>query len=104
MRAVAAVFLEQLPTLIASVGEAVEANDPVALQAIAHRLKGAAGALGSAPMTELARRLELAGAHQDLDAVAPVWQQIRALVPRLEAQLRERLRIKETDPGPGSRE
>ncbi|PRP91448.1 Signal transduction histidine-protein kinase BarA [Enhygromyxa salina] len=106
MLRVATVFLEQLPTLREGLGQAVEAEDAAALRAVAHRCKGAAGALGSERVAELARRLELAGERGQLETIASDWAQLRALFSQLEAELEARLEapVKETDPGPASRE
>ena len=105
MLAVAEVFVEQLPDLVERMRRAIEAADAPALREVAHRLKGAASALGAESGGELARELERAGARAELDDIAPIWQRLQAQLDRLEAELRARLSpVKGTDPGPASRE
>jgi len=61
-------FITEAERQLAMIGEAVERGDAGALAAVAHTLKGSAGALGAIEVADLAARLVAAGRAGDLDA------------------------------------
>lgn len=68
-RELAVAFLDYLPTGLADLAAAVEAEDASHAQAAAHTLKGAAGALGFVEVAERAGRIEKRALEGTLAAV-----------------------------------
>ncbi|MGM0576930.1 MAG: Hpt domain-containing protein [Myxococcota bacterium] len=91
LRAVAKVFLEQLPVMTGDVRSALDAGDPEALQDAAHTLKGSAGSLGADPVADLAFELEQCGARGDLGRAEGIRARLEPLARILESELEERL-------------
>ena len=60
-------FLEDAPTMLSAVREAVDSRDPAALASSAHALKGAVGYLEARQAVETARSLELIGLSGRVD-------------------------------------
>jgi HPt (histidine-containing phosphotransfer) domain-containing protein len=85
------VFLDQLPEITGRMEDAIATADASALREVAHRFKGAAGALGAESIAELAGDLELAGARAELDGAALVWQRLEALLSQLRVELHARM-------------
>lgn len=87
-------FLDDAPSRIAEIREAVQESDAKRLAAAAHALKGSAGCLSAGPAMAAAFRLEEIGKCGDLsDAVAGLTdleQELRGLVAALSIELVER--------------
>ena len=61
-------FITEAERQLATIGEAIERGDTGTLAAVAHTLKGSAGALGAVRIADLAARLVTAGRAADLAA------------------------------------
>lgn len=71
-------FVARTPALHEAVAAAVEAGDPAALSAVAHRLRGSALNLGVPRVAEIALELELAGERGDLGGAVEVVRDLAA--------------------------
>jgi len=74
MTDVTRLFVEALPAWLASIDDAVNAKDAVALRAAAHALKGAAANLSASALFESAQTLEHIGAESRVDAAEAAWR------------------------------
>jgi len=74
------VFLQECPSQLASVRDAIERQDPNSVRRAAHLLKGSVGAFGANPAADIAARMEKRGLEQDLAGAA-------ADLPKLERAL-----------------
>ncbi|MCZ2830789.1 response regulator [Modestobacter sp. VKM Ac-2986] len=70
-------FVEQSPEMLAVVVDAMRDRDAVAVEATAHRLRGAAASLGAGPLARLCETLEDAGRARDLPPLAPLLSPLR---------------------------
>lgn len=77
------VFLEQLPSLLPPITEAVRQRDGKAIRQSAHALCSSASVLAAVPAKEAARRLELMGLNLDLDHVEAAHNQVMEEVSHL---------------------
>jgi HPt (histidine-containing phosphotransfer) domain-containing protein len=80
-------FRQEAAGLVADVGAAVSARDPVAVKKTAHRLKGALVSLAAAPAVEAARELEKAGMESAAARFEPGYQALQREMARLMATL-----------------
>lgn len=76
-------FRGEAGVLLADVGKAIDAGDPVAVKRAAHRLKGALVSLGAKPSTEGARALEVCGGTGDLSGAPALYAQLETEMARL---------------------
>jgi two-component system, sensor histidine kinase and response regulator len=88
------IFAAESPQMLAAMREALETNDPGALQRAAHNLKGAVSVFGARPATRAAQAIEgmgregsLAGARY---AVASLEREVERLNHALAAFLKDR--------------
>jgi HPt (histidine-containing phosphotransfer) domain-containing protein len=86
-------YLQAVPTQLATLQEAVTQGDSGRVEDLAHELKGSSAQLGATRMSRLCAALQEAGDHADLgQAAAQVAELQREFVPvraALEAVLRE---------------
>lgn len=82
-------FIEETPTYIEEMEEALEAGDGKALAEAAHSLKGAAGNMQSEAVREAAARVEDLGETQSLDEARPALRHLKSVMDRLETRLLE---------------
>ncbi len=64
-----ATYLDNTPALIFQIGEAMDAGDIESLILPAHSLKSSSANIGAMQMSELARRLEMAGRSENLSTI-----------------------------------
>jgi PAS domain S-box-containing protein len=83
-------FRGEGPRMIQEIREALETGDALAVQRIAHGLKGAAGYLGGTQTVDAAYRLEAIGASGELAQAPRVFQELEMEVDRLLAELNAR--------------
>jgi two-component system, sensor histidine kinase len=76
MREIIHVFLEDCPTRLAAISDAITLRNPEALRAAAHALKGAAGNLSATRLFYAADVLERIGAAARMDAAEGAWRQL----------------------------
>ncbi|HZS92671.1 MAG TPA: Hpt domain-containing protein [Chloroflexota bacterium] len=76
LNAIIALYLEEVPALLAALQEAVALGDAGRVQELAHRLRGGSVQLGAMRMARLSTALQEAGARRDLGQAA---EQIAAL-------------------------
>jgi len=81
-------FLEESPTLLKRLHEAVDAQDPVALNSAAHTLKGSLAIVGALTASEHVVQLELMGKQQDMSAAAKTLEIVDQLCSQLLPLLR----------------
>jgi len=78
METVIRLFLEDCPTRLAAIRDAVESRDAQAIRATAHALKGAAGNLSAIGVFDAADALERVGAESRMDAADGAWRVLAA--------------------------
>jgi len=72
------IFTEETPKQLAALETAIQNGDAVAIEHIAHTLKGELGYLGMSDAAAQARNLERMGHDQSLDSVTPAFRQFKA--------------------------
>jgi two-component system sensor histidine kinase/response regulator len=82
------VFLEDAPSILARLKEALQNNNAVDVAAAAHALKGSVGLFSQGDAYECARRLEQLGRSGDLTGGEAVGEELAASVSRLTTELR----------------
>jgi len=70
------VFVEDAPTQLAGIGNAIDAGNAKDLRQMAHTLKGSVSNLGAPRMTEKARSLETMGRDDQMDGARPVYEDL----------------------------
>jgi HPt (histidine-containing phosphotransfer) domain-containing protein len=85
-------FLRTVPEQVRALEQAAEGADLAAVRARAHRLKGSAGSVGAAHLSELCEHLELASERSDLAALVPLAQQIQQELAQVERALQRELK------------
>ena len=76
-------FLDRHPDMLADIRTALAAHDAIAVERMAHTLKGTAGNLCAAEVALTAGRLEVVGRQHTLRDAAPVYAQLELEVARL---------------------
>ena len=76
-------FLEQCPTLMASIGEAISTEDAAELQRLAHTLKGSARVIGGQAAAAAALQLEHIGRDEELKAADSALDALEVKVAEL---------------------
>jgi histidine phosphotransfer protein HptB len=84
-------FLEDLPTRLGRVREAVAAGDPGAVSAAAHSLRSSCGNLGAARSQALCERIEVAAEETRLDVAGPLVAELESALADEGAALRSEL-------------
>jgi two-component system sensor histidine kinase/response regulator len=84
-------FLEDTPTRIAALEQALASGSARELEAAAHTLKSSAGNLGAYVLSTLCKELEDCGRNQKLEAATSLVARSREEFKRVEEQLREEL-------------
>jgi len=79
------VSMEECPTQIQALEEALAAQNAAGVEHAAHTLKGVVANVGSGPVRDLAQRLETMGEQGDLDEAPPVLQSLLVEMERLVA-------------------
>ncbi len=85
---VAGVFLVDIPTQIAALAAALDAEDVPTAERTAHTIKGASATVGGNALRDVALECELAGKAGDLPAMRQQISGIREQYALLEAELR----------------
>jgi HPt (histidine-containing phosphotransfer) domain-containing protein len=85
LRAVAEVFLEELPEMIKGLKESIETADWESLSRLAHDIKGSGGNAGFDVLIDKGLELENAARHGQLDAAQRLIGQLEELLPQLSA-------------------
>lgn len=85
------IFLDDTPTRLASIHEALGASDPQALEAAAHSLKSSCGNLGATRLADLCRNLEELGREGQLEGAQPLAQRSMEEFGRVQNALRAEL-------------
>ncbi len=62
------IYLEDIPTQIQSLQQALEQNDEQLIQHLAHTIKGASGNIGAAALQKTANQMEIAAKKEDLSS------------------------------------
>jgi len=88
--AVIATFVGHLPTYIAEIEHAVAAGDLSTVRAVAHKLKGGAGAIGATPLSDAAAALERAASDGTEQAIPTLAAPLPALAQATIAALNAR--------------
>jgi CheY-like chemotaxis protein len=85
LRDAAAMSLEEVPQQMEALVQAMTAQDPKAVEAKAHRIKGVMGNLGGMAARAVAQKLETMGQHADLTGGPPLVQSLKSEVERVVA-------------------
>ena len=91
LRELAKMFLEDSPTTLDGLKDALAANDAEETRRFAHGLKGAAANISGAELSELARAVEKAGSDGDVTRAAALLPEVEAAMGRLVQALEEEL-------------
>ena len=67
-------FLADAPTYMVMLREAIESDDPAAMERAAHTLKSSSANIGALQLSELCRELEAAGRGQCVSGSAVIYQ------------------------------
>jgi signal transduction histidine kinase/CheY-like chemotaxis protein/HPt (histidine-containing phosphotransfer) domain-containing protein len=92
IREVAALYLEDSPRRLASIGDAAAGGDARALASAAHALKSSSTHMGAVDVRRLCDTLERMADRGELASAAPVIERLRVEYERAEASLRELIR------------
>jgi len=84
-------FLSDTPERMKQLEEALEKNDPTALEHAAHGLKSSAANLGAVMLSDLFKRIELAGKHNHLDEASSLVEESRRSYEDAERALRDEI-------------
>ena len=84
-------YLEDAPSQIAALGEAVQAGEAQTVERIAHALKGSSGNMGATRMTAVCSELEDVGASSALYKAPELLQQLEEEFGRVRAALEARV-------------
>jgi HPt (histidine-containing phosphotransfer) domain-containing protein len=84
-------FLSDTPERLRALTEALDHNDPGALERAAHALKSSSANLGALGLSVLFRDIEAAGRAKDLSKAAPLVARTQPEFQRVEAALRSEL-------------
>jgi len=76
LRELCEIFFRESPRLMGSLREAIEKQDALVVQRVAHSLKGEASYLGAAKTTEVAGKLEDMARHSDLSQAATLFMML----------------------------
>jgi HPt (histidine-containing phosphotransfer) domain-containing protein len=89
LREIAGLFLEDYPSLITQIEQAVAASDANSLERAAHSLKGSIANFGSDPAYHAAFELEQIGRNKNLEHAAEAYARLLSVMghvcPELEA-------------------
>ena len=77
IKEIASAILEDGPRSINAIKEAIDAKNAAGVRLYAHRLKGAAVAIGASVLSEKAYNLECAGRNSDLAGVAELFENVQ---------------------------
>lgn len=89
LQEIADLFLQDCPTLISQISQAIAEEDGATLAATAHLLKGSAGYFGSSVAAESAARLEHLGRAEEFTPAADVYAELEQQVSQLTSELAE---------------
>lgn len=79
-------YLQNTPTLLRRLRQALEKEDPAALGRAAHTLKGSSLSLGVAPLADLARELENLGDQGSLNGAVALLRELETRFSQFEQQ------------------
>lgn len=96
LSATAQIFLEELPKMTSSIGEALADERAADLRREAHSLKGASANVGAVRVTEAALQLEQLAAAGDLSGAVQAYESLNLELNRLEPLLQKYVRQPET--------
>ena len=88
LKELANIYLDDAPTRLAAVRDAVRTNDPARLASAAHALKSSSGNIGAAVVRDLCTELESIGRGGELDGAAAKVERLEAEFERAERELR----------------
>ena len=77
LREIASAILEDGPRSINAIQEAIDAKNAAGVRLYAHRLKGAAVAIGATVLSEKSYSLECAGQNSDMSGVAELFEDVQ---------------------------
>jgi signal transduction histidine kinase/DNA-binding response OmpR family regulator/streptogramin lyase len=80
-------FLNELPTLLTNLRDAVTGADAKAIELAAHKLKGSVGNFAAHPAFEATRKLEALGRDGSLSAVGPIFADVEREIQRLKSAM-----------------
>ena len=89
LQEIADLFLQDCPSLISKISQAITHADSATLVASAHMLKGSAGYFGSTATSESAARLEQLGRAEKFTPAADIYLELEQQVTQLQNELSE---------------
>lgn len=89
LKEVAALFLDDIPNMVAAIDQAISKGDPKAIERAAHTLKGCVSNFGAADAHDAALELEKMGREQSIaraqDGYAVLLTRLEELKPELQS-------------------
>lgn len=89
LQEMAQLFLEECPSQMEAVRDAVHTRDPKAIERSAHSLKGSVGNFGAAAAHQAALELEMKGRLSDLQGVEQALRQLESAVTELQPEMED---------------
>lgn len=86
-------FLADCPKQLLNLEEAIASTDFVLLHRCAHTMKGLVGNFNAKPVEMLAKELEMKGKHQNMDGVPELFEEFKAKLALMNAELKKFLRL-----------
>jgi HPt (histidine-containing phosphotransfer) domain-containing protein len=85
------IFLKDSPMVLTELQRCVDANDPVQMSKLAHRLKSGCANLGATRLAEQLRELEALGKAGSCEGARALFDQVQQEYPRVEQALKREL-------------
>jgi HPt (histidine-containing phosphotransfer) domain-containing protein len=76
-------FMKNLPARMEELGSSLEKQDAATFSRAAHNLKGVSANFNANPVHRIAEELERLGTQDELEAVGPLLEQLKAELARL---------------------
>lgn len=89
LREVAQLFLQEYPSLLVQIEEAVARDDAGRVMEAAHTMKGSLATLGAEAGTQIALQLETMGRHRTLDGSRKTCRALAEQLSELECELQK---------------
>ena len=87
LKEIAEIFLDECPSALSDVQQAITAADAESLQKAAHSLKGSVGNFGAKDAYEAALRLEMMGRNREMGESTQALSDLESALNRLKPQL-----------------
>jgi len=87
LKEMVALFLEEIPGLLATLHEAIKSGNARSVERAAHKLKGSVSNFSAQPSFEIALKLETAARDGNLSAAGPAFVELELEITRLKSAM-----------------